>query len=178
VLTRSRMACGVASQLHSEPSHQLKAVIELPMAKLAARLLHPYMTIYRDTRTSTREIVPFIKALSGMTVVTNAFDTEGRGCLTSGALVASSSKYGTFSMYKITGGVQLDIISGDALPAADSTRNCCGLLMAAWRALRVSERSSPASTVNRPTCCRAACIRTLPNRHSPTDRSTRTDRDS
>lgn len=57
----------IASQLHSEPSHQLKAVVELPqkqaMAKLAARLLHPDMTIYLDAGTSTLEIVPFIKVL-------------------------------------------------------------------------------------------------------------------
>ena len=67
----------IASQLHSEPSHQSKAVIELPqkqgMARLAAGLLHPDMTIYLDAGTSTLEIVPHILALSGMTVVTNDF---------------------------------------------------------------------------------------------------------
>lgn len=66
----------VASQLHSEPSHQLNAVVELPqkqaMAKLAARLLHADMAIYLDAGTSTLEIVPYIRALSGMTVVTIA----------------------------------------------------------------------------------------------------------
>ncbi|VVP98326.1 hypothetical protein PS928_02323 [Pseudomonas fluorescens] len=65
------------SELHSEPRHQLKAVVELPqkqaMAKLAAGLLHADMTIYLDAGTSTLEIVPYIKALSGMTVVTNDF---------------------------------------------------------------------------------------------------------
>ncbi|WP_110949493.1 DeoR/GlpR family DNA-binding transcription regulator [Pseudomonas bohemica] len=67
----------IASQVHSEPSHQSKAVIELPhkqaMAKLAAGLLHPEMTVYLDAGTSTLEIVPYIVALSGMTVVTNDF---------------------------------------------------------------------------------------------------------
>ncbi len=67
----------IASQLHSEPSHQVKAVVELPqkqaMAKLAARLLLADMTIYLDAGTSTLEIVPYIKLLSGMTVVTNDF---------------------------------------------------------------------------------------------------------
>ncbi len=67
----------IASQLHSEPSHQVKAVVELPqkqaMAKLAARLLGADMTVYLDAGTSTLEIVPYIKLLSGMTVVTNDF---------------------------------------------------------------------------------------------------------
>jgi DeoR/GlpR family transcriptional regulator of sugar metabolism len=67
----------IASQLNSAPSHQLKAVVELSqkqaMAKLAARLLHADMAIYLDAGSSTLEIVPYIKALSGMTVVTNDF---------------------------------------------------------------------------------------------------------
>ncbi|SHM20016.1 DeoR/GlpR family DNA-binding transcription regulator [Phytopseudomonas punonensis] len=67
----------IASQLHSEPSHDSKAVVELPhkqaMARLAAGLLHPDMTIYLDAGTTTLEIVPHIIALSGMTVVTNDF---------------------------------------------------------------------------------------------------------
>ncbi len=187
----------IASQLHSEPSHQVKAVVELPqkqaMAKLAARLLLADMTIYLDAGTSTLEIVPYIKLLSGMTVVTNDFGvvqalmdaphvtvihTGGqldhsnhscvgglavatlrqvvtdiafistsswdlrRGITTPSALkvevkqvamqsasqvvlVASSSKYGTFSMYKIVGLEQFDvIISDDALApaAADGIR--------------------------------------------------------
>jgi DeoR/GlpR family transcriptional regulator of sugar metabolism len=68
----------IASQLHSEPSHQLKAVVELSqkqvMAKLASRLLHANMTIYLDAGTSMLEIAPYIRVLSGMTVVTNDFD--------------------------------------------------------------------------------------------------------
>ena len=52
----------IASQLHSEPSHQSKAVVELPqkqaMARLAARLLHADMTVYLDAGTSTLEIFP------------------------------------------------------------------------------------------------------------------------
>ncbi|NDY43733.1 DeoR/GlpR transcriptional regulator, partial [Dissulfurirhabdus thermomarina] len=52
-------------------------VVELPqkqaMAKLAADLLHADMTVYLDAGTSTLEIVPYIKALSGMTVITNDF---------------------------------------------------------------------------------------------------------
>lgn len=67
----------IASQLHSEPSHQSKAVVELPqkqaMARCAASLLHPDMTVYLDAGTSTLEIVPYISALHGMTVVTNDF---------------------------------------------------------------------------------------------------------
>lgn len=187
----------IASQLHSEPSHQSKAVVELPqkqaMARLAARLLHADMTVYLDAGTSTLEIVPYIKTLSGMTVVTNDFGivqalmdapqvtvihTGGqldhdnhssvgglavatlrqvvtdiafvstsswdlhRGITTPSALkvevkqvamqsasqvvlVASSSKYGTFSMYRITGLEPFDIIiSDDALApaAADGIR--------------------------------------------------------
>jgi len=187
----------IASQLHSEPSHQLKAVVELPqkqaMAKLAAKLLRADMTVYLDAGTSTLEIVPYIKALSGMTVVTNDFGvvqalmdaahvtvihTGGqldhsnhscvgglavatlrqvvtdiafistsswdlqRGITTPSALkvevkqvamqsasqvvlVASSSKYGTFSMYKIAGLEQFDsVISDNALApaAADGIR--------------------------------------------------------
>ena len=181
----------IASQLHSEPSHQLKAVVELPqkqaMARLASRLLHADMTVYLDAGTSTLEIVPYVKALTGMTVVTNDFGvvqalldapqvtvihTGGqldhsnhscvgnlavatlrqivtdvafistsswdlrRGITTPSALkvevkqvamhsasqvvlIASSSKYGTFSMYKIAGLEQFDIIiSDDALAAA------------------------------------------------------------
>ena len=187
----------IARQLHSEPSHQLKAAVELPqkqaMAKLAARLLHADMTIYLDAGTSTLEIVPYIKPLSGMTVVTNDFgivqalieaphvtvihtggqlDHSNQSCVGSLAvatlrqivtdiafistsswdlrrglttpstltvdvkraamqsasqvvLVASSLKYGTFSMYKIAGVEQIDIIlSDDTLPpaAADGIR--------------------------------------------------------
>ncbi|MFF7706961.1 DeoR family transcriptional regulator [Pseudomonas sp. NPDC007930] len=67
----------IVSQVHSEPSHQSKAVVELPqkqaMARLAAGLLHPDMTVYLDAGTTTLEIVPHIVALSGMTVVTNDF---------------------------------------------------------------------------------------------------------
>ena len=187
----------IASQLHSEPSHQLKAVVELPqkqaMAKLAARLLHPDMTIYLDAGTSTLEIVPFIKALPGMTVVTNDFgivhaladaghvdvihtgglmDHANRSCIGGLAaatlrqlatdiafmstsswdlqrgtttpsalkvevkqaamqsasrtvLLTTSTKYGTFGMYKVAGLEQFDtIISDDRLAhgAADSIR--------------------------------------------------------
>jgi DeoR/GlpR family transcriptional regulator of sugar metabolism len=67
----------IASQLHSELSHQLKAVVELSqkqvMAKLASRLLHANMRIYLDAGTSMLETAPYIRVLSGMTVVTNDF---------------------------------------------------------------------------------------------------------
>lgn len=187
----------IASQVHSEPSHQSKAVIELPqkqrMARLAAGLLHNDMTVYLDAGTSTLEIVPHIVALSGMTVVTNDFGivnalaeashvdvihTGGlldhpnmscvgglaaatlrqlatdiafmstsswdlqRGTTTPSALkvevkqaamqaasqtvlVATSSKYGTFGMYKVTGLEQFDTIISDsdlAQAAADGIR--------------------------------------------------------
>lgn len=187
----------IASQLHSEPSHELKAVFELPqkqaMARLAARLLHADMTIYLDAGTSTLEIVPYIKALSGVTVVTNDFgivqaliesphvtvihtggqlDHSNQSCVGGLAvatlrqvvtdvafistsswdlrrgltaslalkvevkqaamqsasqvvLVASSSKYGTFSMYRIAGLEQFDIILSDDVlspAAADGIR--------------------------------------------------------
>jgi len=187
----------IASQVHSEPSHQSKAVVELPqkqaMAKIAASLLHHEMTIYLDAGTSTLELVPYICALEGMTVVTNDFgvvnaladathvevihtggllDHPNRSCV--GALAAAtlrqlatdvafmstsswdlqrgtttpsplkvevkqaamqaasrnvllttSSKYGTFGMYKIATLEQFDaIITDDGLAqaAADSIR--------------------------------------------------------
>ncbi|WNW12268.1 DeoR/GlpR family DNA-binding transcription regulator [Pseudomonas sp. DTU_2021_1001937_2_SI_NGA_ILE_001] len=188
----------IASQLHSEPSHQSKAVVELPqkqaMARLAASLLHPDMTVYLDAGTTTLEIVPHITALTGMTVVTNDFGivqaladanhvdvihTGGlldhpnissvgglaaatlrqlatdiafistsswdlqRGTTTPSALkvevkqaamqsasrsvlIATSSKYGTFGMYKVAALEQFDtLITDDALTpaAADSIRH-------------------------------------------------------
>ncbi|PHX44969.1 cytochrome C [Pseudomonas sp. NZIPFR-PS5] len=187
----------IASQVHSEPSHQSKAVVELPhkqaMAKLAASLLHPEMTVYLDAGTSTLEIVPYIVALAGMTVVTNDFgvvnaladaahvdvihtggllDHPNRSCVGGLAaatlrqlatdvafmstsswdlqrgtttpsalkvevkqaamqsasrtvLLTTSTKYGTFGMYKVAGLEQFDtIISDDRLAhgAADSIR--------------------------------------------------------
>jgi DeoR/GlpR family transcriptional regulator of sugar metabolism len=67
----------IASQVHMEPSHDSKAVVELPqkqgMARLAAGLLQDDMTLYLDAGTSTLEIVPHIIALTGMTVITNDF---------------------------------------------------------------------------------------------------------
>jgi DeoR/GlpR family transcriptional regulator of sugar metabolism len=67
----------IASQLSSEPSHQLKAITEQAqkqaMARRAAELLHPDMTVYLDAGTTTLSIVPHIVALTGMTVVTNDF---------------------------------------------------------------------------------------------------------
>ncbi|MDE1167096.1 MAG: DeoR/GlpR family DNA-binding transcription regulator [Pseudomonas sp.] len=187
----------IASQLHSEPSHQSKAVVELPqkqaMAKLAAGLLRADMTLYLDAGTSNLEIVPHIAALTGMTVVTNDFgivhaladashvdvihtggllDHPNRSCVgglaaatlrqiatdiafmstaswdlqrgittpsalkvevkqvamqsaSQTVLVATSSKYGTFGMYKIAGLEQFDVIISDqalAPGAADSVR--------------------------------------------------------
>lgn len=187
----------IASQVHSEPSHQSKAVVELPhkqsMAKLAASLLHPEMTVYLDAGTSTLEIVPYIVALAGMTVVTNdlgvvnaladathvdvihtggLLDHPNRSCVGGLAaatlrqlatdvafmstsswdlqrgtttpsalkvevkqaamqsasrtvLLTTSTKYGTFGMYKVAGLEQFDtIISDDRLAhgAADSIR--------------------------------------------------------
>ncbi|QKZ05162.1 DeoR/GlpR family DNA-binding transcription regulator [Pseudomonas eucalypticola] len=176
----------IASQVHSEPSHESKAVLELPqkqgMARLAAGLLKADMTLYLDAGTSTLEIVPHIIALSGMTVVTNDFgivhaleaarhidvihtggllDHPNRSCVgglaaatlrqlatdiafistsawdlqrglttpsalkvevkqaalhsaAQSVLVASSSKYGSFGMYKIAGLEQFDTIISDA----------------------------------------------------------------
>jgi DeoR/GlpR family transcriptional regulator of sugar metabolism len=187
----------IASQVHSEPSHQSKAVIELPhkqaMARLAASLLHPEMTVYLDAGTSTLEIVPHIVALSGMTVVTNDFgvvnaladaahvdvihtggllDHPNRSCVgglaaatlrqlatdvafmstsswdlqrgtttpsalkvevkqaamqsaSRSVLLTTSSKYGTFCMYKVAGREQFDAIISDenlAEAAADAIR--------------------------------------------------------
>lgn len=175
----------IASQLRSEPSHQSKAVAELPqkqaMALHVATLLRPDMTVYLDAGTTTLSIVPHIAALSGMTVVTNDFiivDTladmphvdvihtgglldhpnrSGVGRLaaatlrqialdlaiistsswdlqrgittpsepkvevkqvamqsaTQSVLVATSSKYGTFGMYRIAGLDQFDLIVSD-----------------------------------------------------------------
>src|SRR5213080_3365315 len=46
----------IASQVHSEPSHDSKAIVELPqkqnMARLAAGLLKADMTLYMDAGTS------------------------------------------------------------------------------------------------------------------------------
>lgn len=67
----------IASQVGSEPSHQLKAAAELPekqgMAQRAAALLHPDMTVYLDAGTTTLSLVPYIRQHRGMTVVTNDF---------------------------------------------------------------------------------------------------------
>ncbi|MCY0386594.1 DeoR/GlpR family DNA-binding transcription regulator [Robbsia sp. Bb-Pol-6] len=187
----------IASQVHSEPSHRLKAVAELPqkqaMARLAAGLLRPDMTVYLDAGTSTLEIVRYITALAGMTVVTNDFgivqsladathvnvihtggllDHPNRSCVgglavatlrqiatdiafmstsswdlhrgittpsalkvevkqvamhsaSQSVLVASSTKYGTFSMYRIAGLDQFDTIISDTdlgAAAADGIR--------------------------------------------------------
>ncbi|MGI4850000.1 MAG: DeoR/GlpR family DNA-binding transcription regulator [Janthinobacterium lividum] len=175
----------IASQLRSEPSHQSKVVSELAqkkaMARHAATLLRPNMTVFLDAGTSTLSIVPHIAALSGMTVVTNDFsivdalaqtkqvdvihtggllDHDNRSSVgglaaatlrrivldiafistsswdlqrgittpsalkvelkhvamanaTSSVLVASSSKYGTFGMYKIAALEQFDLIISD-----------------------------------------------------------------
>ncbi|GGJ93727.1 DeoR/GlpR family DNA-binding transcription regulator [Pseudomonas matsuisoli] len=67
----------IASQVGSEPSHQLKAVVEQAekrgMARRAAELLHADMTLYLDAGTSTLQLVPHIRQHQGMTVVTNDF---------------------------------------------------------------------------------------------------------
>ncbi len=189
----------IASQVHSEPSHQSKAVLELPqkqaMARLAAKMLHADMTVYLDAGTSTLEIVPHISALSGMTVVTNDFgivnaladashvevihtggllDHPNRSCVgglaaatlrqiatdiafmstsswdlqrgittpsalkvevkqvamqsaSQTVLVASSSKYGTFGMYKIAGLEQFDAIITDSQLAQGAAENVAKL---------------------------------------------------
>jgi DeoR/GlpR family transcriptional regulator of sugar metabolism len=188
----------IASQVHSEPSHQSKAVVEHvqkeAMARLASQLLRDDMTVYLDAGTTTLEIVPFITALSGMTVVTNDFgivealsdvlhvnvihtggllDHPNRSCVgglaaatlrqiatdiafmstsswdlqrgtttpsplkvevkqvamqaaSQTVLVATSSKYGTFGMYKIAALAQFDVIitdAGLAEGAADGIRH-------------------------------------------------------
>lgn len=191
----------IASQLSSEPSHSLKAVLELPqkqsMARHAASLLHPDMTVYLDAGTTMLSLVPHIVPLAGMTVVTNDFPivlelasakhvnvihTGGlldhpnrssvgplaaatlgqlatdiafmsasswdlqRGVTTPSApkvevkraamesasqtvLVATSSKYGTFGMYKIAALEQFDlVISDDGLAeAAAAGIRACGV---------------------------------------------------
>jgi DeoR/GlpR family transcriptional regulator of sugar metabolism len=67
----------IASQVHSEPSHQIKAIVEPAqkqrMAEHAARLIKADMTMYLDAGTTTLCLVPHILSLSGMTVVTNDF---------------------------------------------------------------------------------------------------------
>lgn len=67
----------IASAVATEPSHQSKAVAELPhkqaMAAQAAQALRPNMTLYLDAGTTTLALVPHICALAGMTVVTNDF---------------------------------------------------------------------------------------------------------
>jgi hypothetical protein len=83
-------------------------------------------------------------------------------------------------MYRIAGLEQFDIIlSDDALTpaAADSIRKQGVelLLPSDSNAQGVSAPSSHAAIASRPGCCHAAGIRTLPSRHNPTDRSTRTD---
>lgn len=187
----------IASQVHSEPSHRSKAVVEHAqkerMAKLAAGLLHADMTVYLDAGTTTLELVPYLTALSGMTVVTNDFgivealseavhvdvihtggllDHPNRSCVgglaastlrqlatdiafmstsswdlqrgtttpsplkvevkqvamqaaSQTVLMATSSKYGTFGMYKIAALGQFDVIITDATlgeAAADAIR--------------------------------------------------------
>ena len=68
----------IASQVHSEPSHQSKAIFEQGekqrMAHQAAALIKPDMTLYLDAGTTTLCLVPHILALTGMTVVTNDFN--------------------------------------------------------------------------------------------------------
>jgi DeoR/GlpR family transcriptional regulator of sugar metabolism len=67
----------IASQVHHELSHQLKAVTELPekenMARHAALLLRENMTVYLDAGTTLLSLIPYIIQLTGMTVVTNDF---------------------------------------------------------------------------------------------------------
>ncbi|WP_206951530.1 DeoR/GlpR family DNA-binding transcription regulator [Trinickia acidisoli] len=62
----------IASHLSSEPSHQLKAVVEQPQKHAIA--LRAGMSIYLDAGTTMLSIVPYIVALSDMTVVTNDFE--------------------------------------------------------------------------------------------------------
>ncbi|PLZ01110.1 DeoR/GlpR transcriptional regulator [Burkholderia sp. WAC0059] len=68
----------IASHLNSEPSHQLKAVVEQPqkqaIAQRAAGDLRAGMSIYLDAGTTMLSIVPYVVALSDMTVVTNDFE--------------------------------------------------------------------------------------------------------
>lgn len=67
----------IASHLHSEPSHELKAEVEQPqkqaIARRAAQALQAGMSIYLDAGTTTLSIVPHVASLAGMTVVTNDF---------------------------------------------------------------------------------------------------------
>jgi len=68
----------IASHVNAEPSHQLKAVVELPqkqaIARRAADTLRPGMSIYLDAGTTMLSFVPHIVELSNMTVVTNDFE--------------------------------------------------------------------------------------------------------
>lgn len=189
----------ITSQLHSEPSHASKAVVELAqkqaMARLAASLLHPDMTVYLDAGTTTLEVVPHIAALTGMTVVTNDFgvvaalvdadhvevihtggllDHPNRSCVGGLAaatlrqlatdvafisasswdlkrgtttpsalkvevkqaavqaasrcvLMATSSKYGTFGMYRVAGLDQFDTIITDGALAQTAAEGIRGM---------------------------------------------------
>ena len=67
----------IASHLVSEPSHQAKSVAEQPqkrgIARHAARLLQPGMTVYLDAGTTTAGLVPHLLTLADMTVITNDF---------------------------------------------------------------------------------------------------------
>jgi DeoR/GlpR family transcriptional regulator of sugar metabolism len=67
----------IASQMNSEASHDLKAIFEQPqkngIARRAAQMLSPGMTIYLDAGTTTLALVSHIVQLSGVTVVTNDF---------------------------------------------------------------------------------------------------------
>jgi DeoR/GlpR family transcriptional regulator of sugar metabolism len=68
----------IASHVNAEPSHQLKAVVELPqkqaIARRAADTLRSGMSIYLDAGTTMLSFVPHIVELPNMTVVTNDFE--------------------------------------------------------------------------------------------------------
>ncbi|MFC7404619.1 DeoR/GlpR family DNA-binding transcription regulator [Georgenia alba] len=71
----------VAQHLRSEPSYEAKAVTHLDLKKKiateAARRVSSGAAVYLDAGTTVAALVPSLRELSGLTVVTNDFSTLG-----------------------------------------------------------------------------------------------------
>lgn len=69
----------IASRLVVEPSHDQKALIDsaekVAMAKLAAAMVRPSMTVYLDAGTTMLAMVPLLAEIDDLTVVTNDLAT-------------------------------------------------------------------------------------------------------
>ncbi|OON74676.1 DeoR/GlpR family DNA-binding transcription regulator [Streptomyces tsukubensis] len=69
----------IASQVQSEPSYQVKSLVEQPqkeaMAARAAALVQDGMTVYLDAGTTLLAMVPLLVRHQSLTVVTNDFTT-------------------------------------------------------------------------------------------------------